>query len=63
MLSFFENTEVSAGTKKIARISDTITPMAVKMPKSLIIVRYAPRTNDTNPMAVVTAARTTGIIT
>ena len=37
-------------------------PIAVNSPKSLIIVRYAPIVNETKPMAVVTAARITGIV-
>ena len=50
------------GTKKIDRISAINIPMALQIPNSLIIVRYAPNTKETKPIAVVTDARITGMV-
>ncbi len=59
---YIDKPEISAGTKNRDNIKAISVPTAVNIPKSLIMVRYAPKTNDTNPMAVVTAASITGIM-
>jgi hypothetical protein len=62
VLPYIEKAEIRAGTKKIDNSKAMTVPIAVKIPKSLIIVRYEPNTNERNPIAVVTEARITGII-
>ena len=61
-MRYIENADIRAGTKNMDNSKAINVPTAVKIPKSLIIVRYAPNTNETKPMAVVTAAKITGTI-
>jgi len=59
-LLYIDKPDISAGTKNKDNIKAISVPTAVNIPKSFIMVRYAPKTNDTKPMAVVTAASITG---
>jgi len=60
---YIDKAEIRAGTKNMDNNKAMIVPTAVNIPKSLIIVRYEPKTNETKPIAVVIAANMTGMIT
>ena len=57
-----ENAETKAGTNTTEINNAINTPREVNIPKSRIMVRYAPKTNEIKPKAVVIPDRNTGII-